>query len=547
VAPDRGRLVMARVRREALIVVLFAGLTVLMTWPQAALVGTHVPSHDDPLLSIWRLSWIAHALVTDPLSLPDGNIFHPERRTLAYTDAVPLEGFIAAPFIASGVSPVLVYNLLVLASIGLSGVTTSVLVRRMTGSTEAGLVAGVVFAFVPYRFDHYHHLELHATVFMPLALWFLDRAFESGRWRDAAGFAASMVLQIFSSIYYAVFLATALAIVVPLRLRRVARDRRGTLLVQLVTVALVGGLVVAPYLWIYLQNRATVGERNLDQVLMYSATPVNYLSTLPENIAHGWWSSPLGRSERRLHPGFVALALAMCGLYGWHERKTTMVTLGVVGFILSLGVNTPVYDVLRDTVFTYRGLRVPARASILVFLAVSALAGYGWATMLARRPQWAKVGTTALIAILCLEYATLPPEWLALSSRPSATARWLARQPRQVVVEFPLPRADSLHTIYDGLYMYASTFHWQPILNGYSGFYPRSYLELTEVMREFPSEQALAYLKRREVDLIVLHGAYMSPGLLGFWASKLEAHPDVDAVAEFPESGGRDLVFRLRR
>jgi hypothetical protein len=39
----------------------------------------------------------------------------------------------------------------------------------------------------------------------------------------------------------------------------------------------------------------------------------------------------------------------------------------------------------------------------------------------------------------------------------------------------------------------------------------------------------------------------MSPGLLGFWASKLEAHPDVDAVAEFPESGGRDLVFRLRR
>ena len=38
--------------------------------------------------------------------------------------------------------------------------------------------------------------------------------------------------------------------------------------------------------------------------------------------------------------------------------------------------------------------------------------------------------------------------------------------------------------------MYASIFHWQPILNGYSGFYPRSYIELIEMMREFPSERS---------------------------------------------------------
>jgi hypothetical protein len=538
---------MARVRREALIVLLFAGLTVLMTWPQAARAGTDVPATDDALLSIWRLSWIAHALVTESASLPDGNIFHPERRTLAYTDAVPLQGFVAAPFIVSGVSPVLVYNLLVLASIALSGVMLCLLVRRLSGSTPAGLVAGVVFAFVPYRFDHYYHLELQATIFMPLALWFLDRAFETGRWRDAAGFGTSMVLQVLSSIYYSVFLATALAFVVLFRLRHVARGARNALVVRLMVVALAAGLVVAPYLWIYLQNRDSVGERNPDQVQQYSATPVNYLSTLPENIVHGWWSSPLGRSERRLHPGFVALVLAAVGLYGWHARKTTLLTLGVVGFILSLGVNTPLYEVLRDTVFTYRGLRAPARASILVFLAIAVLAGYGWATILARRPRWATAGTAAVIAVLSVEYATLPREWMTLSSRPSATARWLAQQPRQVLVEFPLPRADSLHTIYDGLYMYASTFHWQPMLNGYSGFYPRSYIELTEEMREFPSDGAIAYLKRRQVDLIVLHGAYMSPGLFGYWASKLQAHQDVDAVAEFPESRGRDLVFRLRR
>jgi hypothetical protein len=142
---------------------------------------------------------------------------------------------------------------------------------------------------------------------------------------------------------------------------------------------------------------------------------------------------------------------------------------------------------------------------------------------------------------------TYTPLWLVLPSTPPAVARWLSQQPRSVVVEFPLPKADELHTIHDGMYMYASIFHWQPLLNGYSGFYPRSYIELIEMMRRFPSDEAIAYLKEREVDLIVLHGAYMRPDQLGDWALTLNARRDTQGVAEFQESGGPDLVFRLLR
>ena len=35
-----------------------------------------------------------------------------------------------------------------------------------------------------------------------------------------------------------------------------------------------------------------------------------------------------------------------------------------------------------------------------------------------------------------------------------------------MVAEVPFARADALHTIYDGLYMFNSTWHWQPIVNG---------------------------------------------------------------------------------
>jgi hypothetical protein len=212
-----------------------------------------------------------------------------------------------------------------------------------------------------------------------------------------------------------------------------------------------------------------------------------------------------------------------------------------------LGLNTPVYALLREVVFTYRGLRAPARAAALVFLALALLAGYGWRAVLVKRPRWTTIGTALVLGLLSLEYLTLTPTWLVLPSRPPALARWLSQQPRSVVVEFPLPKADELHSIHDGMYMYASIFHWQPLLNGYSGFYPRSYIELIEMMRGFPSDQAIAYLKRRDVDLIVLHGTYMKPDEFGVLAAALIERPDIQVVAEFQEPGGPDIVFRLSR
>ena len=537
----RGRLV------ESLgVLLVFAGLTVALTWPQAARLGTHVPSFDDSLLSIWRIAWIAHA-IDSPASLADANIFHPEQRTLAYTDAVLLQGLIATPFLRAGSSPVLVYNLLILGSIALSAASMYVLAVRCTHSRAGGLVAGTIFAFATYRFDHYMHLELQATVFMPLALWFLDRAFETRTWRDMTGFGGCLLLQLFSGIYYTVFLATALAVAIPVRWLSLPAPARGQFARQFGVVVIVAAVCALPYLSLYLKNRTTVGERSDADVRMYSATLVNYLSSEPSNLAHGAWGDRLGRSERRLFPGIAALGLAVMGLWGWSARKTTIALIGGVGFVISLGLNTPIYAGLREVLFTYRGLRAPARAAILVLLAVSLFAAYGWALALRRYPRWRVAGTGLLIAVLTLEYASLPPGWLVLSTRPSPLATWLAQQPRSVVVELPLPRADALHTIQDGLYMYASTFHWQPILNGYSGFYPTSYIELLERTRDFPSSEAIAYLKQRRVDLIVLHAQFMKPDQVGRWAAALAARRDVDQVAQFPGAGGDDLVFRLRR
>jgi hypothetical protein len=524
----------------------FGALTAALTWPQAILLATEVPSFDDSLLSIWRIAWIAHAIGSG-LPVADANIFYPEARTLAYTDAVLLQGMLATPFLMAGASPVLVYNLLILGSITLSGAALYLLARRFTDSWPASLVAGTIFAFVTYRFDHIMHLELQATIFMPLALWFLDRSFEAPTWRNLMGFGACVLLQLLSGIYYTVFLATALAVAIPVRWLTLPTDTRRTFAVRLAAVALVAAVCALPYLFLYTENRTTLGERTESDIRMYSATPINYLASEPRNLAHGLWSGRLGRSERYLFPGVAAIGLALLGLGGWSPRKTMIAAIAGVGFVISLGLNTPIYVWIRELVFAYRGLRAPARAAVLVTLAISLFAAYGWAAVLRRHPRWKLVGTGLVMAVLTLEYATFPGGYLPLSRQPSALARWLSQQPTSVIVEFPIPKADALYSIQDGLYMYASTFHWQPTLNGYSGFYPRSYLELLDQASDFPSDRALEYLKSRRVDLIVLHGRHLKPDQFGRWAAMLAARKDVDQVAQFPEQGGDDLVFRLRR
>src|SRR6266849_4452764 len=112
-------------------------LSIMLTWPQAQFLQTKVAAHNDPFLSMWRLGWIAHALHTDPHHLFDANIFYPEPRTLAYSDATLMQGALAAPLVWAGWRLVGVYNVLLLGGIAASGVGMFVLVRYLTGNVGA--------------------------------------------------------------------------------------------------------------------------------------------------------------------------------------------------------------------------------------------------------------------------------------------------------------------------------------------------------------------------------------------------------------------------
>src|ERR1700741_5455584 len=155
--------------------VLFTVLTAALTYPQVLGLDDHVHDDGDPLLKAGALAWVAHQLPRAPAHLFDANIFYPERRTLAFSETLIVPGAIAAPLHWAGVNPIVVYNLVFLSGFALSGVGVALLVRRLTRSAGAAIVAGIVFAFAPYRIDHYAHAQLQQTAFIPLALWAFHR------------------------------------------------------------------------------------------------------------------------------------------------------------------------------------------------------------------------------------------------------------------------------------------------------------------------------------------------------------------------------------
>ena len=538
-------------RRVALAVAFFVALAIVLTWPQARHMASHTVDSDDALLSIWRMQWIAHQLPSHPLDLWDGNIFYPERRTLSYSDAVMLPSLAAAPLAWCGLNRVLIYNLALLAGIVLSGVAMFLLVRDLTGETVAGVFAGVVYAFAPFRFDHIGHLELQHAWAMPLALWALERVLRTGKIIDGVWMGLGVAAQALCSLYYGVFFATYLVVVGPVRFAGANRSIRRRAIIALLCGAVVACVLLLPYARPYLESRREVGDRQMRDISAYSATWADFLATPPSNVLYGTWTGTWAPAERRLFPGVVVVLLSLFALWPpWSWRRAGYGVGLLFAIEAARGYQGWLYPWLHECVLPYQGLRAPARFGMLILLSLAVLGGYGVARLvtIARRPAWRHAIGVVAVALLIVEYQSQPQSLMSVPAVPPAVYTWLAAQPPAVVLELPVPTTDRLGFFYDGWYMYYSTFHWQRLVNGYSGFHPPSFLMLLDALRTFPDEASLAQLRKRDVSLLVLHaGDYAEPAKYADVAVKLLNRTDLRFVGRFAEPNGEAVVFALKR
>jgi hypothetical protein len=123
---------------------------------------------------------------------------------------------------------------------------------------------------------------------------------------------------------------------------------------------------------------------------------------------------------------------------------------------------------------------------------------------------------------------------------------WLARQMRGAVCEFPIGQIHGRPGPQDPTYMYYSTRHWHPLVNGYSGFTPPSYESLVGELQSFPAPEAIAALRRRQVRYLLVHERYYLRGSFDDDVSVLKGTPGLRWVETFTwEDGTRSDAFVL--
>src|SRR5512136_2033981 len=170
---------MTRVRALAL----YAGLTVLLTWPLAA----HLTVMDagDSAFFAWEIGWTLHALKTDPSQLPHANIFYPLRYTLGMDEPVLGTTVLVLPLAVFTDDAVLLYNVVRLLTFLLSALTAYWLARELGVPEGAALIAGALFAFSPIRTDQIAHLSTLGTQWWTLVLLFTIRFARGGKAKHA--------------------------------------------------------------------------------------------------------------------------------------------------------------------------------------------------------------------------------------------------------------------------------------------------------------------------------------------------------------------------
>jgi hypothetical protein len=462
-----------------------------------------------------------------------------------------------------------------LLSFPLSGLSMFLLVRHLTRNFWASLLAGALFAFAPVRFGLLSHLQMLNLYWTPLAFLFLDRFLHGKRWMDLIGLAVSYWLQVLFSVYLGWFATIALALYWLYYVVFVDRALLGRpMLLRYVAFAALSLAVLLPFHLPYFEMQRQWGvTRSVAECVLYSADlALSYLSVpyLMSDFYRSIFSfavSSHAHWEKELFPGLVLPLLVALG--SWGDGKSLALDQGrrmrrifwlilAVSFILSLGPFLVIFDqntgfplpylLLYHLVPGFQGMRGPARFSLMAVLAACILAALGFlrtCDIVCHRAELK--GRLASVCHAVLALSCLGVFFLELGFKPIQLVkietghevpevyRWLAVNQPGPIVEFPIGMWENFR------YMYFSTYHWLPIVNGWSGFLPSSYLEIVAKLHDFPSRKAVDFLSAAGVRGVIVHQDRLSSRTAARWQRADLSAVGLQKIATF----GTDVVYAV--
>jgi hypothetical protein len=537
--------------RSAIVLAIYTLLTLILTHPLIFNLTTTVPNDiGDPLLNTWILAWDSHALLTDPFNLFNANIFHPLPNTLAYSEHLFSTALLALPLQLISGEPILAYNLSLLATFPLAAFGMYLLALRWTNHRGAAFIAGLIFAFNPYRFAAIAHLQLLTFQWLPFALLLLDKIVTTWRVDETANqqsitpisapalvsvavppcsppamplylaLSLFLLLQILASWYLALYtiLILGLYLLAALLTHRFHPSR----LIVPISIVLISIFLTLPFVLPYISIINDLREaRPLSLALSLAAVPSDFVAAAPFNYFFGpltepFRTRPAFTEENMLFVGIIAPVLALMALMyqvssvKCHvssvtyqvSRFTVYALLLILILTLLLTFSTP-YAILATIFPPSTIVRVPPRWILPALFALSGLAAFGYANL---KSQISISKFKSLISnflflicttLLILESLSIPLPLAPVENRDTLNPvyHWLADQPDDfALVELPLHSAPAPEYP-EVKRLYASTMGWWKLVNGYSGYTPPRQSHLAQSLAHFPAPNSILTLQ----------------------------------------------------
>jgi hypothetical protein len=401
-------------KREAILALLaYVVLAVVMTWPVAARLGTHLPGFRDDLWTHqWTFWWVKQSILEGHSPFYTDLLFHPHGVSLAYHNIAWLNIAVWLPLQAI-VGEIAAYGLVFIAFLALNGFTMYLLARELTSSPPAAFIGGLVYGFWPYTLSHSDHPNMVVVCWIPLVLLYLHRTLERGRRRDALLAGLFLALTGLTRWHLLIMggVVVGLYVLYSLWSKKSCPSPPesggtgwGRTLGLLMLAGLVAGALLAPLAAPIVSaqlSRAYQDDIFIDEQDWGQTDALAYV--LP-SLYHPLWGDAVLRLYENFivnkvyvaFLGYTTIALAVAGaVKNWRQARF-WVLAAVVYIVLALGpqlrVNGQLYPQipmpyrLVGDLFFIRILRKPDRFNVFLGLPVGMLVSLGMAALLRPEP-----------------------------------------------------------------------------------------------------------------------------------------------------------------
>lgn len=499
-----------------------------------------------PLLNVWTVWWNANRAAAGFHRYWDSPIFFPTESTFVFSEAQPTS-LVVAPILWATENRCLAYNVYQLLILSLNGYAAHCLLIRLGHLPWLAFCGGVMSQILPFVMWQFGVVQLttlfgiYWTVHTVLDLFGTasadggvpntnlsgtassnpvndvgDQATRS--WTRGLRLGLAFTATYLACNYWGLFLVILL---IPCSVcfwnRRLLTIGfwRDVAVAVVIAVALIG-----PFAFMQRNLSRQHGwhaSRSADLVQSLSAHPRDH-TDVPWKTWTEWLEFP--ETERKnawgLGGGGLKLLLVPLGVVAGccnrRRRRWTLfsLALGLFAFGLSLGPTIRLasgipllgqmcpYSLLQQSVPGFSLIRSPFRFAVFVQLAVVWLSIEALDVLNPRRWQHAAEGMRfwwwgPVVIVGCCVTLEAVPTRMNLYQVPAvrelpAWVVWLRdrAEPGSPIACLPFPHGNQVGD-YEAttVWMYWSTFHGQPLLNGYSGFFPQTYNDLRDALDQF--------------------------------------------------------------